>query len=57
MAVEKRILASLDDDILINETGETSEVMKKQLDEKCKVINHTVFSIFCKCINNFNYFG
>jgi len=31
MAVEKRTLASLDDDMLIEKNGETSEVMKKQL--------------------------
>lgn len=31
MAVEKRTLASLDDDMLIDKIGENSEVMKKQL--------------------------
>ena len=31
MAVEKRTLASIDDDILIDKIGETSEVMKKNL--------------------------
>lgn len=31
MAVEKRTLASIDDNVLIDEIGGTSEVMKKQL--------------------------
>jgi len=31
MSVEKRTLVSIDDDILIDRIGETSEVMKKNL--------------------------